>query len=258
MFEKLITISRNKELGRILIDAEFNNDHILKVKTFSKSVYCVVKYMKIPPSYSLTIWDLTNGRFTDQFEFHECSGNESISLWSVTKELVACVIEKDVYVYDISNDYVKDWKLHYKFSHEKEINCISLNDEMGYSSNILVSADSEKLKIWSVHSKECLHVIKHGSICDVSLIAVGGICTVLDIHSNDIYMYSTSSGKLERKIEIENKSNTKGRKQISHEKNKISYFLMGDCEYTIFQFGGQKTYGYRVKKSKRTSECILL
>lgn len=257
MFEKLVTISRNKELGKILIDADFNKDHILKVKTFSKCVYCVVKYMKQPTSYVLTVWNLESGNFSTQYEFQECSNNESISIWAITKELIACAIDNQVLVYDISHDNSNQWKLQYKYSHDNSVNCISLNDEMGYSSNIIASADSNVLKISSIHSKECLYVIKHQSICDIALMAVGSICTIVDLQTNDISLYCTSTGNLIRKMEID-KSEIYGKKQISFEKNKLSFFFVGDCEYKIYQFGSVKRYGYKIKKNKRISECNVL
>jgi hypothetical protein len=124
--------------NQIFLEVNYTRDYILKVKILNSStVMIIIKQFKIPSTCSIHIWSIPLRKLIKCYEMKECSGNSQISIWQLTHKIVACAYENDIYLYDISDSSVENWKLIHKLSHKKPVLTLSLNNGKHFSNKNL-------------------------------------------------------------------------------------------------------------------------
>jgi hypothetical protein len=166
--------------NRVLLEAKYTRDYIVAVKLLNNmTCMAIVKQFKLPMAYQIHVWDLRTKKLLKTFELKQCSidFNDEIAVWEVTESVVACIMGKNVCVFDIYNPSVLRWRHLGNFVHPNLVTSVSLNAEFDDLCNLMVTGCSDgNVRVWSLRTKNCLYTLPHDSpISDARLIAGGAM-----------------------------------------------------------------------------------
>jgi hypothetical protein len=263
MTKKLMGVSIDpNEYGKIYFTAKYTYDEVICVKIYSNSAFVIVKQIKVPAAYVLHVWDLVNGTLEKSFYFKECNEFPAIVHWKITKDIIACHVQENIFIYDMSSKEVENWKLKYHYKDDCFISCISLVEEFEMTLNILVICTVDKrLIFWDIfNSKELKNIRLKQPIVFAKLIALGSLVAVCTLSSSDIFIFNTNSGKLERRISSSNVPKVLGIKQLSFEDRMMTYFANDRNEYFLYEFQLNSSPKLRMKRIEDSKEdsCSIL
>ena len=232
----------------VFLEVTYSKDYIAAVKLLSnKTCMAVVKLARVPVQYCVHIYDITLKRLTKTFELKELPTDaKEVKVWELTQQVIACSVDKTIYVYDISNSTsMTTWRLlHVLDDHQSTVTSLSLNTELIDLSNILVSASADKtVKVWSLHTGNCLMTLEHpGPMSSAKLIAAGSMVATVCINEPIIRIWSIcgkDAGELVRVLRLP--SLTAGdsgftQKEIFFDESYFTYFEKGTNEYVLGRF----------------------
>ena len=210
----------------------------------------------------MNVWDLINGTLEKTFEFKECSSYDNIVNWEMTKDIVCCFRENQIFLYDISSNEVENWKHRSSIKFDNNINQISIKEEFDLTINLLtICTVNQELIIWDIFFCKILHQIKLKEPAVFScILAFGSLIAVASLYTSNIFIYNTKDGSLVREIESFNIPNIIGDKQISFDDQMMIFFTKGTNEYYLYQFSLESNLKMKVNmiEDVKQDNCLIL
>ncbi|KAF0976715.1 hypothetical protein FDP41_004010 [Naegleria fowleri] len=233
----------------VFLEVTYSKDYIVAVKLLSnKTCMAIVKMARVPVQYCVHIYDITLKKLTKTFELKELPTEaKEIKIWELTQQIIACSVDRTIYVYDISHSSsVNNWRLLHTFeSHHSTITTLSLNIELIDLCNVMVSGSADKtVKVWSLHTGNCLMTLPHpGPVSCVKIIAAGSMVATACINESVIRIWSIcgrGAGKLVRVLALPTLSSCNEQiftqKEIYFDESYFIYFEKGTNEYMLGRF----------------------
>ncbi|EFC50105.1 WD40 repeat-containing protein [Naegleria gruberi] len=246
----------------VFLEVTYSKDYIVAVKLLSnKTCMAIVKLARVPTQYCVHIYDISMKRLSKSFELKELpTDSKEVTSWELTQQVIACTVDKKIYVYDISNSTsMASWRLIYTLEgHDSIVTSMSLNTELIDLSNVLASSSSDKtVKIWSLHTGQCLMTLEHPSaVSCAKVIAAGTMVATCCVNESVIRIWSicgADAGALVRVLALPTLSTSNTRhtqKEIFFDESYFTYFEKGTNEYILGRFH----IGEQDEKSEQKNE----